>query len=63
MAVEAIQSVVTQAAIQGVTAAGMVMKEADVGPISDTNTASLREANKAWGSSFETAIIQLECSK
>ena len=43
---EAIQSVVTQAAIQAATAVVMMKRWADGGPISDANTASPREANK-----------------
>ena len=41
---EAIQTVVTQAAIQAATAAVMVMTEADAGPTSGTNTVGSGEA-------------------
>ena len=43
---EAIQSVITWAAIQVATAAVMVMREADAEPISGTNIAVLRDVHR-----------------
>ena len=40
---EGIQAIVTQAAIQAVTAVMMVLRDADAGPRTAANTASLRE--------------------
>ena len=42
---EIIQSVVTQVAAQSATEAVMAMRDVDAGPISDANTASLREVH------------------
>ena len=43
---EAIQTIVTQAAIQAGTAAVMAIREADAGPISGAYTATTGEANR-----------------